>query len=74
MTQLYDMSYVCAMDDEMVTLPEFAKAIGKSRRTVMRRLASGALTSDVKLPGKTGAHLFKVDRLKSADPPGSKAA
>ena len=58
----------------MVTLPEFAKAIGKSRRTVMRRLASGALTSDVKLPGKTGAHLFKVDRLKSADPPGSKAA
>ena len=61
--------------DEMITLPEFAKAIGKSRRTVMRRLASGALTSDMKLPGKTGAHLFKVDRLqKSADPPGSQAA
>ena len=34
------MSYVCAMDDEMVTLTEFAKAIGKSRRTVMRMLAS----------------------------------
>ena len=59
----------------MVTLPEFAKAIGKSRRTVMRRLASGTLSSDVKLPGKNGAHLFKIDRLKqSADPPGSKAA
>ncbi len=61
--------------DEMVTLTEFAKAIGKSRRTVMRMLASGALTSDVKLPGKTGAHLFKVDRLpKSVGPPGSQAA
>jgi hypothetical protein len=61
--------------DEMIPLTEFAKAIGKSRRTVMRMLASGALTSDVKLPGKTGAHLFKVDRTqKSADPPGSQAA
>ena len=59
----------------MMTLPEFAKAIGKSRRTVMRRLASGTLSSDVKLPGKNGAHLFKIDRLKqSADPPGSQAA
>ena len=68
------MSYVCAMD-EMIPLTEFAKAIGKSRRTVMRMLASGALTSDVKLPGKNGAHLFKTDRLqKSADPPGSQAA
>lgn len=74
MTQLYDMSYVCAMD-EMIPLTEFAKAIGKSRRTVMRMLASGALSSDVKLPGKNGAHLFKVDRLpKSADPPGSQSA
>ena len=63
------------MADEMMTLPEFAEAIGKSRRTVMRRLASGTLSSDVKLPGKNGAHLFKIDRLKqSADPPGSKAA
>ena len=60
--------------DEMIPLTEFAKAIGKSRRTVMRMLASGALTSDVKLPGKNGAHLFKVDRLKPADPPGSQAA
>ena len=68
------MSYVCAMD-EMIPLTEFAKAIGKSRRTVMRMLASGALSSDLKLPGKNGAHLFKVDRLpKSADPPGSQAA
>ena len=63
------------MADEMMTLTEFATAIGKSRRTVMRRLASGALSSDVKLPGRNGAHLFKVDRLqKSADPPGSQAA
>ena len=63
------------MADEMMTLTEFAEAIGKSRRTVMRRLASGTLSSDVKLPGKTGAHLFKIDRLqKAADPPGSKAA
>lgn len=61
--------------DEMIPLTEFAKAIGKSRRTVMRMLASGALSSDVKLPGKNGAHLFKVDRLpKSADPPGSQSA
>ena len=63
------------MADEMMTLTEFAKAIGKSRRTVMRRLASGTLASDVKLPGKNGAHLFKIYRLpKSADPPGSQAA
>ena len=75
MTQLYDMRSFVAMDDEMVTLTEFAKAIGKSRRTVMRMLASGALSSDVKLPGKNGAHLFKIDRLqKSSDPPGSQAA
>jgi hypothetical protein len=61
--------------DEMIPLTEFAKAIGKSRRTVMRMLASGALTSDMQLPGKTGAHLFKIDRTqKSADPPGSQAA
>ena len=74
MTQLYDMRSFVAMD-EMISLPEFAKAIGKSRRTVMRRLASGTLTSDMQLPGKNGAHLFKIDRTqKSADPPGSQAA
>ena len=47
---------------EYLTLREYADAIGKSPRTVQRQLATGELTSDKKLPGATGDHLFRADR------------
>ena len=47
---------------EYVTLREYADAIGKSPRTVQRQLATGELTSDKKLPGAIGDHLFRADR------------
>ena len=47
---------------EYLTLREYADAIGKSPRTVQRLLAAGEITSDKKLPGTTGDHLFRADR------------
>ena len=47
---------------EYLTLREYADAIGKSPRTVQRQLATGEITSDKKLPGTTGDHLFRADR------------
>ena len=47
---------------EYLTLREYADAIGKSPRTVQRQLANGEITSDKKLPGTTGDHLFRADR------------
>ena len=47
---------------EYLTLREYADAIGKSPRTVQRLLATGEITSDKKLPGATGDHLFRADR------------
>ena len=47
---------------EYLTLREYADAIGKSPRTVQRQLATGEITSDKKLPGATGDHLFRADR------------
>ena len=47
---------------EYLTLREYADAIGKSPRTVQRQLANGEITSDKKLPGATGDHLFRADR------------
>ena len=49
---------------EYLTLREYADAIGKSPRTVQRQLATGEITSDKKLPGPTGAHLFLASRAK----------
>ena len=51
---------------EYLTLREYADAIGKSPRTVQRQLATGELTSDMKLPGPTGAHLFLASRVNTA--------
>ena len=57
---------------EYLTLREYADAIGKSPRTVQRQLATGELTSDKKLPGATGDHLFLATRAQ-ADRQGSVA-
>ena len=51
---------------EYLTLREYADAIGKSHRTVQRQLANGEITSDKKLPGATGDHLFLASRVKTA--------
>ena len=47
---------------EYLTIQQYAEAIGKSRRTVQRWLDEGLIQSDMKLPGPTGAHLFRADR------------
>ncbi|MFT4295613.1 MAG: hypothetical protein QM582_09405 [Micropruina sp.] len=49
--------------DRLLTVAEFATAIGKSRRTLQRWLDEGIIQSDMKLPGSTGAHLFRADRV-----------
>ena len=49
---------------EYLTLREYADAIGKSPRTVQRQLANGEITSDKKLPGATGDHLFLASRVE----------
>ena len=51
---------------EYLTLREYADAIGKSPRTVQRQLANGEITSDKKLSGATGDHLFLASRVKTA--------
>ena len=53
-------------EPELLTLKQYAAAIGKSARTVQRWLEVGIIQSDVKLPGPTGAHLFRADRVKDA--------
>lgn len=45
-----------------LTLAEYAAGVGASVRTIRRRMASGDLASDAKLPGQTGGHLFRRDR------------
>lgn len=59
---------------ELLTLPQFAEAIGKSRRTVQRWLDEGLIQSDMKLPGATGDHLFRADRVRDMPTDPSAAA
>ena len=47
---------------DLLTLKQYAAAIGKSTRTVQRWLAEGIITSDQKLSTPTGDHLFRADR------------
>lgn len=49
-----------------LTLKQYAAALGKSPRTVQRWLDEGLITSDGKLPGPTGAHLFLASRVERA--------
>ena len=51
---------------EYLTLTEYAQALGKSTRTIHRWLAEGIITSDKKLPGATGDHLFLSSRVEDA--------
>ena len=51
---------------DLLTLKQYAAAIGKSTRTVERWLAEGIITSDQKLPTPTGDHLFLASRAKRA--------
>lgn len=52
----------------LLTLRQYAAAIGKSPRTVQRWLAEGIITSDEKITGATGAHLFLADRVADIEP------
>lgn len=47
---------------DYLTLAQYAQALGKSTRTIQRWLDAGVIASDLKLPGPTGAHLFRRDR------------
>ena len=49
---------------EYLTLAQYAQALGKSPRTIQRWLDAGVIASDLKLPGPTGAHLFKAERVE----------
>ena len=49
---------------EYLTLAQYAQALGKSNRTIQRWLDAGVIASDLKLPGPTGAHLFKAERVE----------
>ena len=51
---------------DYLTLAQYAAALGKSKRTVQRWLAEGIITSDKKIPGATGDHLFLASRVERA--------
>ena len=62
------MAYGSAMTHQpttdYLTLAQYAQALGKSTRTIQRWLDAGVIASDLKLPGPTGPHLFKADRVE----------
>lgn len=45
--------------EELVTTSEAAEILNKHVRTVHRLVAEGTLTPATKVPGKTGAYLFR---------------
>ncbi len=51
---------------DLLTLKQYAAAIGRSPGTVQRQLANGEITSDKRLPGATGDHLFLASRVRTA--------
>jgi len=56
-------------DDELLTTAQVAERVGKNVRTIGRWVEAGRLTPAHRLPGKTGALLFKsadVDELAKA--------
>ena len=59
---------LCTMS-ETITTAEAAEILGKSVATVNRLALLGRLKPERKLPGRTGAYLFRrkdVERLKAA--------
>ena len=54
------------MTTNLLTTAEVAKRVDRDRSVILRLVEAGRLTPAMKLPGKTGAHLFdpvEVDRL-----------
>lgn len=47
-----------------ITTGEVATLYGVSRRTIGRKIATGDLTPLMKLPGKTGAHVFDASQVQ----------
>lgn len=52
--------------DGLLTMAQATERVGKSRRTVERWIAAGRLTPAHKLPGKTGAQLFRIEDVDRA--------
>lgn len=50
-------------DDTLLTAPEVGALIGKSGRTVARMAKTGALPFAQKIPGPTGAYLFRREDI-----------
>ena len=48
-----------AHDDDLITAAEAGILFGKTPRTIARMAGDGALPAAHKLPGKTGAYLFR---------------
>lgn len=46
-------------DDDLVTTQQAAEIVGKHIRTIHRFVADGTLVPAVKVPGQTGAYLFR---------------
>lgn len=44
---------------DLITSSQAASVLGKSARTVQRMVEAGSLTAVHKLPGTTGAYLFR---------------
>ena len=51
---------------ELLTLKQAADRTGKSHRTIQRWVESGRLTHALKLPGDTGAYLFRPEDVDRA--------
>lgn len=52
--------------NNLLTTAEVAKRHGRDVRTVHRMVASGRLVPEMKLPGRTGALLFRADQVDAA--------
>jgi DNA-binding transcriptional MerR regulator len=46
-------------DEDLVTTQQAAEIAGKNIRTIHRLVDAGTLTPVIKVPGKTGAYMFR---------------
>lgn len=51
-------------DDELLTTAEVAQIVGRSVATINRWAAEGKVAVVQKLPGATGAHLFRREAVE----------
>ena len=54
-------------ETQLLTSPQVASRLGVSIRTVHRLADSGALMPALKLPGPTGAYLFRPDDVEQIE-------